>query len=245
MVNIHHHEPMAAVPDAGALDLFERQWTVYRKFVDGDYGSTKGAYAALHRLILDRIDRPFTFLDLACGDARGSVSALSGTKVAQYHGVDLAPPALEYAAANLDALACDVHLDHADYISAIEQRPEPADIVWIGLSLHHLETDGKRQLMSAIRRMIGHDGLFVTYEPTCINGEDRTGYLDRYEAIARERFDSYDEAELAALMTHVRSSDFPENMDSWRELGHDAGFAQTEHLYSGDPDLLRMFCFSG
>lgn len=245
MVNIHHHAPMAAVPDADALELFQRQWDIYRKFVDNDYGSTAGAYRTLRHLVTGAFDRHFAFLDLACGDARGSVSALTGTAVAHYHGVDLAPPALERAARNLEALDCEIELEHGDFIEAIEQRPEPADVVWIGLSLHHLVNADKLELMRAIRRMIGPNGLFLTHEPTCIAGEDRAGYLDRYEAIARSRFAALSAEELDALVAHVRGSDYPETMDSWERLGREAGFAKTEHVFTGAPDLLRMFCFRG
>ena len=43
MVNIHHVEPMAPAPDADALALFQQQWSVYRTFVEQDYGSHAGA----------------------------------------------------------------------------------------------------------------------------------------------------------------------------------------------------------
>ncbi len=235
---------MAPVADAEALTLFERQWTIYRRCVDNDYFSTDGAYRALHRLLKQAFARPFTFLDLACGDARNSVAALQGTAVAHYHGVDLAPPALERAAGSLEALACEVELEHGDFIEAIRRRPEPADVVWIGLSLHHLATAGKLELMSAIRRMIGRDGLFLTYEPTCLDGEDRDGYLDRYEAFARREFTALTGDELNLLMDHVRSSDYPETAASWRALGREAGFAKSETVFTGRRKLMRMFRFS-
>lgn len=245
MVNIHHVEPMAAVPDADALALFQQQWAVYRKFIDHDYGSNAGAYRTLRRIVTEAFPRPFAFLDLACGDATGAVIALKGTAVAHYHGVDLAPPALEMAAKNLEALDCVIELEHGDFITAIMKRPEPADVVWIGLSLHHLEHKGKLRLMRAIREMIGPRGLFLTHEPTCVGGEDRAGFLDRYEAIARQGWTAFTPDELDALITHVRTADYPESMDQWQALGRDAGFARTELVFTGAPDLLRTFCFSG
>ena len=244
MVNIHHNEPMAPVPDGGALALFERQWTIYQAFVDNDYAATVGAYGTLHRLLKQAFGRPFSFLDLACGDARGSVAALEGTAVAHYHGVDLAPPALERAARNLEALDCEVELEHGDFIEAICKRPEPADVVWIGMSLHHLTTAEKLELMRAIRRMISMDGLFLTHEPTCMDGEDRDGYLDRLESVARSQFTALTSEELDAIITHVRAADYPETVASWEKLGRDAGFANTENVFTGARNLMRMFCFS-
>ena len=244
MVNIHHNEPMAPVPDAAALAIFERQWTIYQAFVDNDYVATVGAYGTLHRLLKKAFDRPFAFLDLACGDARGSISALQGTAVAHYHGVDLAPPALERAAHNLEALDCEIELEHGDFIEAIHKRPEPADVVWIGMSLHHLTTPDKLELMRAIRRMIRADGLFLIHEPTCVDGEDRAGYLDRFEAVARSQFTALTSEELDAVIAHVRSSDYPETAASWEKLGRDAGFANAETVFTGSRNFTRTFCFS-
>lgn len=235
---------MGPVPDEQAMKLFQTQWSLYRKFVDNDLGSSACVYRTLHRVLMERFDRPFSILDLACGDARGSVSALTGTTVQHYHGVDLAPPALALAAKNLEGLDCDVELEHGDFIEAVRERPEPADVVWIGLSLHHLITSDKRILMGEIRHMIGPDGLFVTFEPTCLDGEGRDAYLDRYETVARNDWSPLTADELASLMEHVRSFDHPESMASWQTLGSQAGFTQCAMLFAGDHNLFRMFCFS-
>lgn len=245
MVNVHHHEPLGAVVDAEALPLFQRQWAIYQKCVDNDYLSHKGAYGSLHALLIRRFDGPFSFLDLACGDAGPCVGALQGTTVAHYHGVDLAIPALERAARNLERLDCEVELEQSDYIEAIHKRPEPADVVWIGLSLHHLLADQKQELMREIRRMVGPQGLFATYEPTLADGEDRIGFLDRYEAHGRRYFTALSSSELDALYEHIRGFDYPESMDSWRAIGAASGFARTELLFTNPYDFFRVLCFSG
>ncbi len=245
MVNIHHNEPMGEVPDEHALKLFQQQWSLYRKFVDNDFGSSRSVYHTLHEILSQRLTEPFSFLDLGCGDARGSVGALRNTMVHRYHGVDLAPPALALAANNLEVLNCEIELEHGDFIEAIHERPEPADAVWIGLSLHHLTTPHKANLMGEIRQMIGPGGLFLTFEPTCIDGEDRAAYLDRYEGVAQDRWTPLTGDEFVALMDHVRSSDYPESMSSWKVLGRQAGFAKCEMLFAGSHDLFRLFCFSG
>lgn len=245
MVNVYHHKPLGVVIDADALSLFERQWAVYQKCVDNDYLSHKGAYRSLHELLIARFDGPFSFLDLACGNAGPCVGALQGTTVAHYHGVDLAMPALERAARNLDRLDCEVELEQSDYIDAIRNRPEPANVVWIGLSLHHLLADQKQELMREIRRMIGPEALFATYEPTLADDEDTTGFLDRYETHARGYFKALTPAELDVLCEHVRGSDFPESMASWRAIGEASGFARTELLFTDPHDLFRVLCFCG
>jgi SAM-dependent methyltransferase len=243
MVNIHHHQPAGAVVDEDALALFQRQWELYRKLVDGDYLATAEAYGVLHRVLAEDVGRPFRFLDLGCGDARNAVTALQGTAVAHYHGIDLAMPALALARSSVDALPCPADLDHGDYIEAMRERPEPADVVWIGLSLHHFATADKRTLMSEIRQVLSANGLFVTYEPTYRDGEDLEAYIARYEEVARRQWVTLTPEEQQAVFTHVRTADIPETASTWAALGRDAGFSETEELFRDPANLFRIYRF--
>ena len=82
MVNIliHQFQPDGAVVDASALEQFQRQWATYQKLVDSDELSHATVGALLHDTLNQSFDRPFAFLDIACGDA-SQMRALSGTKV--------------------------------------------------------------------------------------------------------------------------------------------------------------------
>ena len=106
-------------------------------------------------------------------------AALAGTKVHHYHGIDLSQAALELAAGNLAEMPFEVDLDHRDFVEAMMRRPEHADAAWCSLSVHHLSTDDKLNLMKAIRRAVGAGGIFLLYEPTCRDGEGRPAWLDR------------------------------------------------------------------
>ena len=105
MVNVHIHQfkPGGAVVDAGALAQFQQQWATYRKLITSNDLSHRKVGAILHDMLNEAFASPFTFLDIACGDASMMKTALRGTKVRHYHGIDLSQPALELAAANLAA----------------------------------------------------------------------------------------------------------------------------------------------
>jgi ubiquinone/menaquinone biosynthesis C-methylase UbiE len=242
LVNVHRQALVEAASDEEALELFRQQWIVYQKLIDHDYLDHVDAYGTLHRTLTRTIDRPFSLLDLACGDAAAMVRALRGTRVAHYHGVDLAAPALELARDNLDALGCAVELEQRDFVEAMRDRPEPADVVWIGLSLHHLEAADKRTLMSEIRGVVGERGCFLIYEPACYEGEDLGQYFERYERVARH-WTALTPVEWNALLTHVRTCDVPETVSSWLALGHDAGFAAAEVMFTASSELFRIFCY--
>ena len=182
MVNVRQHDSAGPIIDEAAEVQFARAWRTYAKLVDNDYVFHREVYAILHRILVEDFPGPFRFLDLACGDARGIVGALQGTTVAHYHGVDLSRPALDMASVAVEALHCPVELDQRDFVAAMADRPEPADLVWIGLSLHHLQPADKLVIMREARGVLGGKGELVLYEPTCREGESREGYLERFAA---------------------------------------------------------------
>ncbi len=233
-------------PGAGGetvLDIFRHHWAIYRKFLVHDYMSNAGAYAELHRFLTENAPWPFAFVDLACGDASGVVPALQGTAIAHYRGIDLAPPALELAKRNLEALPCAVELEEADFVQAMRVGSEPVDIVWLSLSLHHLTTPDKRTLMLEIRGRLPPNGALLIYEPTRRDGEDRATYLDRFEETGRRDWTALSATEFQEAMRHVRTCDLPETASEWQSLGREAGFSRVAEAFKAPSDLFRMFSY--
>ncbi len=243
MVDIQHREIGEGAAERPELEIFQRQWNLYRKIIDNDYFSGADVYPVLSRFLSEEMPRPFRFLDLACGDASGIVGALKGTQIAHYHGVDLSLPALELAKRHLLGLPCAVKLEHADFTDAVQDRSQPPDVVWFGLSLHHLTTPRKRDLMRDIRNLIAADGAFVIYEPTLRDGEDVPGYLDRFEEFARGTWTACTPEELDMALEHVRACDLPETGGDWITLAREAGFSKGEELFRAPTDLFGMFAY--
>ena len=243
MVNIRQHDVAAPILDAAAEEQFAKAWGTYQKIVDHDYAGHREVYGILHRILAHEMPGPFRFLDLACGDARGVVGALAGTRVCHYHGVDLSRPALDLAARALEALDCPVELDQRDFVAAMADRPEPADLVWIGLSLHHLESPDKEVIMREALGVLGGTGAMVIYEPTCREGESREAYVERFAATTKTRWRALDPAEWRSIEEHVARCDLPETPTGWQRLARDAGFTRTEELFTAATDLYRMFRF--
>lgn len=223
-------------------ELFRQGWRVYRKMVDNNYLFHREAYATLHRALTERVGEPFRFLDIACGDATASVEALKATRVAAYHGIDLSGPALELAAVTLRALSCPHTLEQGDFAEALARRVAPADIVWVGLSLHHLRTSGKLAAMRHIRRLLGSGGVFLAYENAGPDGESRDEWLLRWDR-QEPGWSAFTPGELRQIHDHVHGCDYPETDSIWRALGEDAGFASTRELYRSPDDLFRLYRF--
>ena len=243
MVNIIHHLPDASVHDQEALEFFRSQWTLYTKLVSNNQLFHRDVREKIRGLLRRDFAGPIRLLDLACGDASVMVSTLSDLPVAHYHGVDLAEPALEMAAKNLEVLGCELELEQADFIEAMRERPEPADLVWIGLSLHHLGAGDKLELLREIRAVLDPSGRLMIYDPTIPDDEDLTTFHLREEAIVRGQWTMLTDAEIEAAVRHIHGNDLPETVSDTIAMGHEAGFAGVEQLYVSPTNIYRMFVY--
>jgi SAM-dependent methyltransferase len=228
--------------DASTVAVFQRDWMLYRKMVDNNFLFHREAYGRLHRLLLEEVARPFRFLDIACGDAGASAEALLGTQVAAYHGIDFSMPALELAGKALESLACTVTLEQGDFLDRVGGRPDSADVVWIGLSLHHLRASEKLAFMRKVRSVLGKGGLFLIYENTSPDGEERETWLRRWD-LQEPVWTAYSKEEWDAMAAHVHAADFPETVANWHALGRDSGFNSVREVFAAPSDLFRMYCF--
>ena len=228
--------------DASAQAIFHVQWQIYRKIVDCNYFFHREVYARLNQILCEDAAQPFRFLDIACGDAGSSVAALAGTRVANYHGIDQSAAALDLARVALTALPCPVRLEQRDFVEALDDCLPTVDVVWIGLSLHHLQAPEKLAVMQDIRNSLSEEGLLVIYEPTSPEGEAREEWLRRWES-QQPLWTGYTAEEWNAVSAHVHAADFPETISGWHTLGIAAGFHSVEEVFAAPTDLFRMFCF--
>ncbi|MFN8589819.1 MAG: class I SAM-dependent methyltransferase [Thermomicrobiales bacterium] len=220
--------------------VFQQGWRIYRVLVDENYLFHREAYAALRQILLSEIDRPFRFLDVACGDASASVAALQGTAITDYHGIDLSAAALELARLSLAALDCPATLEHADFAEVLRDWSAPVDVVWIGLSLHHFQTAEKLEVLRAIRAILPEDGHLLIYEDTSPDGEEREAWLQRWDD-QRPLWTAYTAEEWDAITGHVHDADYPETASGWVSLAREAGFAAAREVFVAPSDLLRLY----
>ena len=228
--------------EAGDQSYFLQGWQTYRKVRDLDYIFLREVYAALHRALTEDAPRPFRFLDVGCGDSVATVGALRGTEVGRYVGIDLSRALLDLAEAEVAGLDCPIALVEGDYRSALADWPDAVDVVWIGQSLHHMNSDEKLPVMRQVRCILAPGGLFLIWEPTSLPGEDRTGWMIRAEAYIAT-WSGLDTDERRIVVEHGWASDHPEAAARWLELGQRAGFARGQALLEAPPGLCQVFCF--
>lgn len=241
MVNIliHQIKSGGGVVDAAALEQFQQQWATYQKVVDADCLSHKETGKILHDTLDQFFAKPFSFLDIACGDASEMRGALAGTTVRHYHGIDLSEPALELAAANLKGVPFEVELDHRDFVEALMSRAEAADASWCSLSIHHLPTEEKLRLLRALRNATST--LLMIYEPTLKEGETREAYLVRFRSVNRPAWTMLTPEEWAQVDHHVTTCDLPETAATWLDLGHEAGFSKAKQVFLDPTEFYGLY----
>ena len=193
-------------------------------------------------LLIEEAPNPFVFVDIACGTASGSSAALRGAPVSRYIGVDNSQPSLDEARKELIGLPCPVDLRLQDFVEAARDWSEPADVIWVGQSLHHLSVDAKQRFMRDARRILSANGLFLIWESTCLEGEDREGWMERFRAV-QPLWPSLSDEEFSAFDRHHKASDYPETAATWLTMGRNAGFAHAEEIFRAPNGLARIYRF--
>jgi SAM-dependent methyltransferase len=222
-------------------ELFAKGLATYQKVIAGNHFDHEQVYNLLREVLLKNAKDGFVFADLACGHSPYSAAALAGTGVARYVGVDISTPALDLAKEALAPLSCPIELRCQDFVESIDGWEGPLDVVWIGLSLHHLHTSEKRAFIRKVERLLPRDGVFLIWEPTCLEGEDRESWVKRFGQFLNGLPFSNDEC--AALDSHQRASDHPETAAAWKEMAREAGFEQAHALLAPVNEFTGVYLF--
>ncbi|RWX62431.1 class I SAM-dependent methyltransferase [Mesorhizobium sp. M4B.F.Ca.ET.089.01.1.1] len=224
----------------GSQNMFNQELETYRRIVAANLMFHREVYRLLRDVLTELAPASFRFLDIACGDAGASAATLRTTTIGNYVGIDLSEASLRLAARELDVLPCPVELRCSDFVDAMAKWSEPVDVIWIGMSLHHLSTEGKARLMRNVRRALGGMGLFVIWEPALFEGEDRAAWLARF-SLLRDEWSAVSDEEFAAMERHMLLADFPETAARWLGMGREAGFSHAEEIFVMPNRMGRMF----
>ncbi len=209
-----------------APTLFEA-WTPYDVVLDQNY--------MFHRELHDRAARilgsqcasgAFDLLDLGCGSARHLADVLRGHPPATYRGYDLSAQALAHVRRNLAFLGDRVHLVNADL--ALGPASGPADVVFSAFAIHHLDVSAKAALFRSIRSCLRRCGMFLLIDVVRDEGEDRAVFLDRFEVEIRSQWGALVERDVAEILDHIRTCDFPETDSGIHALARDAGLGECQ-----------------
>lgn len=227
--------------NAAQVQAFFAQWEIYRQCIKHNTLHHREVWALLHAMLEKR--PPFRFLDIACGDAAMTTAALTGTAATSYTGVDFSGPALEEARRMTQELPCPVIFHEMDYVKFVENSTETFDIIYLGLSLHHLGREGKRQTLADIRRLTAPEGTFFLYEPILLEGESREECLGRWQGRLETTYSAFTPEAREAVWMHVSTADHPEAVSEYLDGAAAAGFSEGAILFTDQARLYSLFRF--
>jgi SAM-dependent methyltransferase len=227
--------------------FFNAQWQLYQKIISHNYMGHREIYGVLHDWLIDRFSTPFRMLDLGCGDACFIAQALWETTLAAYTGIDLSEVALEIALENFDPISASVLLIEDDFSECLPklamEQADRFDIVFTSFALHHLSLEQKDTIVGQIASLLASDGIFVLIDAIRSPEETRELYVERYLDNVRRDWSLLASPDVAMVEKHMRSSDFPETQETWRELAQKHGLTRFECLYRDPLDTTQILCF--
>jgi SAM-dependent methyltransferase len=231
--------------DPAEPDFFATRWTAYQAVVEHDYLWHAMVNDALAKLIDERLGhRPIRFLDLACGDAASTSRVLTKRTISRYVGVDRSLQALAAAEANVKDLATSVELITADYVDYLESCREQFDLIYIGLSSHHLDDASLPRLFSAITRCLAANGFFAAFEPFILPDETREEHIERLCTIIDHWWVKMTPDQREEVKAHIRANDHPLQLDKWDAIAANAGLSPA-YVAAKTPDRISMVVAHG
>ncbi len=202
---------------------FFHVWDTYAKVVAANYMFHMEIGRAIKDALRSRFgERPFSILDLGCGDAATFAPLLGGFQVKSYRGADLSEAALALARQNLAGLSAPVVLTQADLMSELKSA-EPHDLIYISFALHHLTTDGKVEFFRVASQKLSPGGLLLVADVVREEGQSLPDYLSSYSEYLREVMVTLDPSERVAIRSHFVSFDQPEPCSVLRAQAEAAG----------------------
>jgi ubiquinone/menaquinone biosynthesis C-methylase UbiE len=220
-------------------DLFD-EWQTYEKVVANDYMQHRDFFIALKSEISTRLQEPLTIADLGCGDCAPVDGLLRSFEILRYVGIDQSASALRRAQSKLTATGVNFSLCQGSILDELRALAPGYNLIVCSYSLHHLSVDAKQDVLKECRRCLAPGGLLAVIDVFRKDGEASESYTERWVDNARGSYLALDSAEIENVIAHVRSSDLPETVATYRQLAAVAGFAQTNRI-AQDANCLNQF----
>ncbi len=220
--------------------LFD-EWRAYQKLLEHDYMYHDAFFSRLKLEIQEQFHGPIALLDLGCGDVSPIRPILEDLDVSLYCGADQSATALSKAEANLVSLEFPTRLYPGDLLDTLRTLSGRFDVIVASFSLHHLQTAAaKKHVLEECLRVLKPAGLVAIIDVFHAEDETREEYLRRWVDFAKKNYKALDQVEITSLVDHVRSSDFPETLSTYRFIGQAAGYSQFEILMHDQEKLNHL-----
>ena len=180
--------PTHANAAAESLELFRRSWQSYRLVLEHDLMEHRSLTAALEpelraacqRWRQQRPDQPLELIDLGCGDLALLPEIYRNLPLDRFLGLDASPPVLPLARQALEPapFACEWLCDDLSRWLLDPGSPQLAIVVSC-FALHHLDHNGKRRVLAALRRRLRPGGVVLLADMMRHDGDSHAEHMRR------------------------------------------------------------------
>jgi SAM-dependent methyltransferase len=218
-------------------------WDTYQQVVACDYMFHREIGTELNLLLRAQCKgRPFSILDLGCGDAATLTPLLEGLALQRYKGVDLSDTALALAAENLKALSCPAELAHADILAALAAETFIYDVIYSSFALHHLPTAQKAEFFLLAAQRLKKGGMLLLVDVVREEDETLEVYYRRYCGWLRSSWSALSEDEQNFVCDHIVNNDLPDPCSILEAQAQAAGLVVAKR--SARYGWHRVLCFT-
>ena len=121
--------------------------------------------------------------------------------------------------------------------------PGSYDIIYIGLSLHHLRRQEKEFFFGQLHGKLAPGGALIVFDPVLAPGESREAYMGRWVDHAEWVWKALTMEEIEGAVEHVTTSDFPEEISTLNRMAVRAGFHPSRILFEDRTDFYALMEF--
>ncbi len=209
--------------------LFFAGWNLYKKAVDNNCLFHKEMYQTLDKLLIEKFTNiPFSILDLGCGDSAYIAKILLNKSVNNYTGVDLSDFATNLAKTNLPNNIKFVDFINSDFLEAMSimaKNQQKFDLVFTSYAFHHYQKPQKELFFKLAKQLLNDNGIVVVIDIILKESETLAAFYDRINKFY-STFNQLTAEELNGLYQHVSNSDFPETINTYKDMASNAKFTK-------------------
>ncbi|MCW5589822.1 MAG: class I SAM-dependent methyltransferase [Legionellales bacterium] len=211
--------------------FFDAEWNTYREIVANNALWHDDMFAMLKTCLQQAYaDKPFTLVDLGCGDGSAIVESLVNSPIQRYIGVDAAAETLQKADDILAKLTCDKQFLCGDMLEILTQLTTPVEIIFSSYALHHLSYQQKEEFLKQCQQKLIPGGYLCLVDGILARDETREHWIERLQQRILTAVPDLPISILNTTMEHPKTSDFPETLATYQQFAEQQAWFKFEVL---------------
>lgn len=226
-----------------ASAYFNEHWQRYQTAVKNNTLYHREMQAALQQFLSENIGaRPFSFVDVGCGDSSAVAPALVDQRITKYIGIDAAEDVLKLASNTLAHLECEKEFIADNMETAIPGLSSSVDIIYTSYAVHHLSLQDKFNFIECCKQKLNQHGFLLMVDGVLKEHQTRDEWLNALQERMEITIPEITAEEVAFRMQHPCDDDFPESMTTFSKIAQQQGWKSFQILV--DKGIFAFMAFA-